>query len=227
LGRRIGGEGGPAHREDPGGGLEAAQGAQNPEGRLDMNATWIPGAPLEAQEAWGPGTALLTVDLQLSRVPGACPAPMREALLALLGEFRAAGRPIVHALGGKTPPGEDPAWEALDRSFLPRPEASFYGHWLARGRLQRLAEGEVALYKPGWGAFYRTALEGYLRGAGVDTVLVAGCGFPCGPRATLYEASERLFATVLLEDAVSGLYTLARTEVAGLGVALRRNRKAR
>jgi hypothetical protein len=62
---------------------------------------------------------------------------------------------------------------------------------------------------------------------GVETVLVAGCGFPCGPRATLYEASERLFATVLLEDAVSGLYSLARTEAAGLGVFVRRNRKVR
>jgi nicotinamidase-related amidase len=192
-----------------------------------MSATWSPGAALEAPEAFGPGTALLTVDLQLSRVPGACPATMREALLSLLARFRAAGGPIVHALGGKTPPGEGPGWEALDRSFLPRPDAHFYGHWLARGRLQRLAEGEVALYKPGWGAFYRTGLEAYLRSAGVETLLVAGCGFPCGPRATLYEASERLFATVLLEDAVSGLYALARTEVAGLGVALRRNRKAR
>lgn len=192
-----------------------------------MNPTWIPGAPIEAREAWGPGTALLTVDLQISRVPGACPAPMREALHSLLAEFRAAGLPIVHALGGKAPPGEGQAWESLDRSFLPRPETRFYGHWLARGRLQRLAEGEVALYKPGWGAFYRTPLETYLRTVGVETLLVAGCGFPCGPRATLYEASERLFATVLLEDAVSGLYTLARTEAASLGVVLRRNRKGR
>ncbi len=51
-------------------------------------------------------------------------------------------------------------------------------------------------------------------------------GRPFGPRATLYEASERKFATALLEDAVSGLYTLARTEMAGLGVSLLRGRQA-
>jgi nicotinamidase-related amidase len=152
---------------------------------------------------------------------------MRAALLERLAEFRAAGLPIVHALGDRTPAGgAGTAWESVDGAFFPRPEARLYGHWLVRGRIQRLAAGEVALHKPGWGAFYRTPLEGYLRGLGVETVLVAGCGFPCGPRATLYEASERRFATALLEDAVSGLYTLARTEVEGLGVSLLRGRKA-
>lgn len=190
-----------------------------------MNTTWMPAAEMARWEMPA-SAALLTVDLQLSRVPGACPEPMRAALLAHLEAFRAAGRPIVHALGGRTPPG-DAAWEgALDRGFLPRPGAQLYGHWLARGRMQRLAPGEVALYKPGWGAFFRSPLEAYLRAIGAETLLVAGCGFPCGPRATLYEASERLFATVLLEDAVSGLYSLARTELAGLGVSLRRGAKA-
>lgn len=192
-----------------------------------MNASWIPGTGAERLDAAGPGMALLTVDLQLSRIPGACPAPMREALQTQLAEFRAAGLPIVHALGGKAPVGDAPAWEALDRSFLPKPDAHLYGHYLTSGRIQRLGANEVVLYKPGWGAFYRTLLEGYLRALGAETLLVAGCGFPCGPRATLFEASERFFSTVLLEDAVSGLYALARTEVAGLGVSLRRNRKAR
>lgn len=189
-------------------------------------ATWIPGAAAEGLERPGPATALLTVDLQLSRIPGAFPATMREALRETLAEFRAEGRPIVHALGGRLLHGEGQAWEALDRELLPKPGVHLYGQWLARGRLQRLGPSEVALYKPGWGAFYRSPLEAYLRALGVETLLVAGCGFPCGPRATLYEASERLFHTVLLEDAVSGLYALARTEMAGLGVALRRARPA-
>lgn len=187
-----------------------------------MKSSWTPGYPRPA----GPGTALLTVDLQLSGIPGASPSPMRAALLGLLAEFREAGLPIVHALGGRATPDGGPAWDSLDRSFLPKPGANLYGHYLARGRLQRLGANEVALYKPGWGAFFHTPLEAYLRAQGVETLMVAGCGFPRGPRATLYEASERLFSTVLVEDAVTGLYSLARTEVAGLGVSLRRNRKA-
>jgi hypothetical protein len=161
---------------------------------------------------------------------------MREALLRCLSEFRAAGLPIVHALGGEVhalgsgvralgggvSPAGDQAFPGLDRGFLPRPEAPLYGQWLIRGRLQRLGPGEVVLHKPGWGAFWQTPLEGYLRATGAETLAVAGCGFPCGPRATLYEASERLFRTVLLDGAVSGLYALARAELAGLGVSLRR-----
>jgi nicotinamidase-related amidase len=190
-------------------------------------ATWIPGAAAERLERPGPRTALLTVDLQLSRIPGALPAPMREALVGHLEEFRSAGLPIVHALGGRLVHGEGQAWAALDRELLPRPGAHLYGQWLARGRLQRLGPQETALHKPGWGAFFRSPLEAHLRTLGVETLLVAGCGFPVGPRATLYEASERLFSTVLLEDAVSGLYALARSEMAGLGVSLRRYRRAR
>jgi nicotinamidase-related amidase len=174
--------------------------------------------------------ALLAVDLQLSKVPGGCPPAMRESLLGHLDAFRAAGLPIVHALGGRGVAGDGSAaagWEGLDRAFLPRPDARLYGDFLAAGRIQRLGPNEVAMYKPGWGAFFRSPLESYLGALGAGTLLVAGCGFPCGPRATLYEASERGFATVLLEDSVSGFYALARAEAADLGVALRRNRKPR
>ena len=51
--------------------------------------------------------------------------------------------------------------------------------------------------KPRWGAFYETPPHALLRELGVDTVIVAGCNLPNCPRATLVEASERDYRTVL------------------------------
>ncbi|MDX3109638.1 hypothetical protein ACIBO5_41075 [Nonomuraea angiospora] len=42
---------------------------------------------------------------------------------------------------------------------------------LLAGEPQPLGEREVALFKPRWGAFYRTRLEELLRGWGVDTLV--------------------------------------------------------
>ncbi|GEM_PF-4242074 len=167
---------------------------------------------------------LLTVDLQLSLVPGALPDPIREALAGYLRAFRAAGLPIVHALGGSLVLRAEAAGEVIDPRLLPYPRARLYGQYLKQGFLQRLGPNEVALYMPGWGAFQGTSLESHLRALGADTVLVAGCRFEAGPRAVLREAGEKRFAAVLLEDAVSGMHVLARAETNRLGIALRGNR---
>jgi nicotinamidase-related amidase len=163
---------------------------------------------------------LLTVDLQLTLVPGACPAPVREALLRRLAAARAAGLPIVHALGGRGVLRARRVCDAVDAAFLPRPEARLYGDYLARGYLQRLGPEEVALHKPGWGAFARTRLEAYLRAQGVATVLLAGLAFPCGPRSTLFEARQRRFGVLILEEGVTGMYPLAKLEAARLDAGL-------
>ncbi len=73
------------------------------------------------------------------------------------------------------------------------------------------------MYKPRWGAFYGTRLEDLLRDLAVDTVVLVGCNFPNCPRATLYEASERDFDTVLVSDAVSGTYERGLGEVSAIG----------
>ncbi|MFL0160305.1 cysteine hydrolase family protein [Mycobacteroides chelonae] len=59
------------------------------------------------------------------------------------------------------------------------------------------------MFKPRWSAFYRTELEQHLRDRGVSTVVVAGCNLPNCPRATLFDASERDYRAVLVEDATS------------------------
>jgi nicotinamidase-related amidase len=47
-----------------------------------------------------------------------------------------------------------------------------------------------------------------------------GCNFPNCPRTSIYEASERDFRIVLVEDAVSGLYERGTEEMRNIGVRL-------
>ena len=50
--------------------------------------------------------------------------------------------------------------------------------------------------------------------------MFAGCNFPNCPRTSIYEASERDYRVVLVEDAVSGIYDIGRREMVNIGVSL-------
>jgi nicotinamidase-related amidase len=89
---------------------------------------------------------------------------------------------------------------------------------LLSGGIQKIIGNEVIIYKPRWGAFYNTPLESYLNRIGVDTLVFAGCNFPNCPRTSIYEASERDFKIVLIEDAISGLYPKGKEEMLNIGV---------
>ncbi|MFF4618818.1 cysteine hydrolase family protein [Nonomuraea jabiensis] len=112
-------------------------------------------------------------------------------------------------------PGSDIAPE-----LLPPDAPPLKADLLLSGEPQPLGEREVALFKPRWGAFYRTRLDELLRGWDVDTLVVAGCNFPNCPRATLVEAGERDYRLVLADDATSRLDDVGRTEMTGIGVTL-------
>ncbi len=94
--------------------------------------------------------------------------------------------------------------------------------WLLSGGIQEVSNNEVVIYKPRWGVFYNTPLESYLNKIGVDTLVFAGCNFPNCPRTSIYEASERDFRVVLVEDAISGLYPKGEEEMRNIGVQLMR-----
>jgi nicotinamidase-related amidase len=91
---------------------------------------------------------------------------------------------------------------------------------LLSGGIQEIGGNEVVIYKPRWGAFYRTPLESHLTRLGVDTLVFMGCNFPNCPRTSIYEASERDFKIVLVEDAISGLYPKGKEEMRNIGVHL-------
>ncbi|MBX5450861.1 cysteine hydrolase family protein [Thermogemmatispora sp.] len=160
-------------------------------------------------------------------------------IVRLLQAFRAAERPIVHVVRLYLADGsnvdlcyrgavEQGAYWVLAGSpgseivpeLLPDRFSRLETERLLSGHIQYLWPGEVIIYKPRWGAFYGTPLENYLRRARVSTLAICGCNFPHCLRSTLYEASERDFRLVLVEDAVSGLYEQGKQELRAIGVSL-------
>ena len=183
---------------------------------MDVQRDWsLPGSPAET-----PGT--------VAALP---------SMAKLVEAYRAAGRPIVHIVrlylsdGSNVDlcrraliqsgtqiarPGSTGA--QLVRELLPAPDAELNCPLLLGGGIQTLGPGEVVIYKPRWGAFFGTPLHEHLEGLDVNTLVVCGSNFPNCPRSTIYEASERDFRIVLVEDAVSGLYEQGRQELLNIGV---------
>ncbi|TMK25060.1 MAG: cysteine hydrolase [Actinobacteria bacterium] len=180
-------------------------------------------------------SALVTIDTQRDvldggalEIPGTSAAlgPMRR----LAEEFRAVGRPIVHVVRLYEPDGSNvdlcrrhavESGERLLRTGAPGTELAselLPEHGIALDCPLLLAG--AAIYKPRWGAFYRTPLEDHLRAQAVSTLVFSGCNFPNCPRTSIYEASERDFRIVLARDAVSGLYERGERELDGIGVHL-------
>lgn len=106
----------------------------------------------------------------------------------------------------------------LVQSIKPSNAEELHYQDLLNGTIQQIGNSEWALYKPRWGAFYQTNLENFLRDKEVDTVIFIGCNFPNCPRTSIYEASERDFKVVMVEDAISGVYSKGIDEIKNIGV---------
>lgn len=189
-------------------------------------------------------SALITIDTQVDfldgrplEIPGT--TAVLPNMVRLLDAFRQAGRPIVHIVRIYRPDGSNvdicrralvedgrvfiaPGSEGsqLAPELRPHPEATLDHELLLKGEVQEIAPGEVIIYKPRWGAFYRTPLEAHLRGTGTTTLVFSGCNYPNCPRTSIYEAGERDFRLVLARDALSGLYDRGASELENIGVVL-------
>jgi nicotinamidase-related amidase len=188
--------------------------------------------------------ALITIDMQQDflegqpfEIPGTSELLPRMQMLA--AAFRRAQLPIVHMVRLYKRDGSNvdlcrrraveqgaeivspgTAGAELAPPLLPGRDVKLEAGLLLSGEAQPLAPKEWVMYKPRWGAFFRTSLEHHLLALGVTSLAFTGCNFPNCPRTSIYEASERDFRIVLVEDAVSGLYDRGREEMTGIGVVL-------
>jgi len=105
-------------------------------------------------------------------------------------------------------------------ALLPTPDSKLQPDLLLSAVPQPLGEMEWAIYKPRWGAFFQTPLQELLLALGVTSLAFCGCNFPNCPRTSIYEASERDFRIVLVDDAISGLSEQGQKEMANIGVTL-------
>ena len=187
-------------------------------------------------------SALVSVDVQRDVLDGQpMEIPGTSDALPAMGwvarAFRTAGLPVVHVVrlyladgsnadlcrrsrlqrGDRMLSAGSPGAEIADE-LLPNASTRLDTELLLAGGIQSVGTREVVVYKPRWGAFFRTSLEEHLRSLKVDTLVVMGCNFPNCPRTTMYEASERDFRVVCVEDALSGLYDQGRKELDHIGV---------
>ena len=189
--------------------------------------------------------ALITIDVQNDFLKGqpfevAGTSEILPQLRQLLETFRRARLPVIHMVrlykadgsnadlcrrsaveqGAKIAcPGT--AGAELAPSLLPaQKKLGLNADLLLSGSVQLLGQNEWAIYKPRWGAFFGTPLEQHLAHLGVTSLAFAGCNFPNCPRTSIYEASERDFQIVLVEDAISGLYDRGRDELKNIGVVM-------
>jgi nicotinamidase-related amidase len=187
-------------------------------------------------------SALITIDTQCDTLDGQpFEIPGTSAILprmrTILEAFRAVEKPIIHIVRiykadgsnvdlcrrelveqGIAPVLAGSSGCQLARELLPHAGIELDEVLLLSGGIQTINATEVVIYKPRWGAFYKTPLEQYLREQGVSTLVFSGCNFPNCPRTSIYEASERDFRAVLVDDAISGLYDQGRQEMKNIGV---------
>ncbi len=186
--------------------------------------------------------ALITIDVQRDTLDGRPfevkgTSEMLTVLRELLQVFRQADKPIIHIVRLYQPDGSNAdmcrrsliesgdvpfqpgtAGCELASELLPEPDLKLDTTLLLSGGIQEFTENEVVIYKPRWGAFYNTPLEEYLAKLGVTTLAFSGCNFPNCPRASIYEASERDYKMIIVEDTMSFLDKRDRKEMENIGV---------
>jgi len=174
-------------------------------------------------------SALITIDVQRDVLDGqpleiAGSSAALGAMCDLAQAFRNCARPIVHIVRLYRRDGSNvdlcrreavrQGWQALAPhssgaqlapGLAPQEHEALNAELLLGGGAQRLGDGEVAMYKPRWGAFYATPLREHLERLQVTTLVFCGVNFTNCPRTSIYEASERVFRIVIASDAISGL----------------------
>jgi len=188
--------------------------------------------------------ALLTIDVQREFIKEGSEG--REEKLAVVpvisraaAMFRKQGLPVIHIVRIYLPDGSNadlcrreeiesggsllqPGSEEVQlvEDILPEKGIRLDEEKLMLGQVQKIGRDEYILYKPRFGAFYGTSLEGFLRRElQRDTLVFGGFNFPNCPRSTIYEASERDFRIVALKRGISHIYGKGMEELENIHVS--------
>ncbi|MCP4351680.1 MAG: cysteine hydrolase [Desulfobacterales bacterium] len=188
-------------------------------------------------------SALITIDTQCDfTLPGA-PAEIPGTtdvipnMKRLLQKYRQAALPIIHIVRLYLPDGSNAdicrremiesgkrivcpgtIGAELVEDLKPSKNHRLDSELLLKGKVQDWGNNEYVICKPRWGAFFKTPLEEHLKNLDINTLVFCGCNFPNCPRTSIYQASERDFRIVLVQDAVSGIYEQGRNEMNNIGV---------
>jgi maleamate amidohydrolase len=123
-----------------------------------------------------------------------------QATRPLLAAFRAAGLPIVHT---RVVFADDGANKNVFCMKVP-PLLTLTEGAFASQTVEALTpvEGELVLRKTSASAFFSTGLSEWLRLRGVDTAVIVGCTTSGCVRATVVDAMQFNFRTIVIEDCV-------------------------
>lgn len=153
-------------------------------------------------------TALVLIDLQRGTTSGDLAHPLADVAgraAQLLQAFRAKGWPVVIVTVNPT----DSAQSKIRTQGQGLPAQLPPGF---EDLLPEIAEqpGDVRIHKPGWNAFYGTALHDNLERLGVTNIVLAGVSTSIGVEGTARAAAERgyniTFATDALTDKVAAAH---------------------
>ena len=152
--------------------------------------------------------ALINVDMQNCFVDGyAVSAPdgleLQERINRLAAVCRKAGIAVVHCSHVVRPDGSN---VGVMGELIPPVRDGIIdkgSHSAALHDGLAVAEGDILLDKPRFGAFHGTDLEMVLRGRGIDTIVVTGIATNVCCETTAREANVRDFRVFFLSDGTS------------------------
>lgn len=123
-----------------------------------------------------------------------------ESTVPLLAAFRQAGLPVVHT---RVVFADDGANKNVFCIKVP-PLLKLTEHAEGSQTVPQLSpiKGELVLRKTSASAFFSTGLSEWLRLRGVDTAVVVGCTTSGCVRATVVDAMQFNFSTIVIEDCV-------------------------
>eukprot|EP00633_Aureoumbra_lagunensis_P006936 CAMPEP_0197323452 /NCGR_PEP_ID=MMETSP0891-20130614/70528_1 /TAXON_ID=44058 ORGANISM="Aureoumbra lagunensis, Strain CCMP1510" /NCGR_SAMPLE_ID=MMETSP0891 /ASSEMBLY_ACC=CAM_ASM_000534 /LENGTH=595 /DNA_ID=CAMNT_0042816101 /DNA_START=61 /DNA_END=1848 /DNA_ORIENTATION=+ len=149
--------------------------------------------------------------------------PAQRVLMAA----RRAKITIVHTLEAHRTDLAD-LHESKDRRSRPSPDHKIIGQDNGNGRMLTRGskcnglcpevawkDGEIAIHKPGKGAFYGTELLARLQYLGITHLIFCGCTTECCVQTTMREANDRGFDCLIVHDATASCLERFHTETIG------------